>query len=329
MDHFYPYKRRFGRRNEKGDGRNDAAGLEINMREFVLIEAPSNLGLAEPAPGVEPGVKFFPSAMEKDGFVLPSANKEKTRVDAPAYSTEIDSESKVRNAAKVIDYSQQLADALENVFRKKDTPVVIGGDCSILIGAALSLKRKGNYGLFFLDGHTDYVSPEQSGSAGAAGMDLAIVAGKGHDKLTGIDGLKPYFEEENIFCCGNRDIVENWYVDAIVKSKIHYFDLDVLRKKGLVETAKEFIKLVESKKLDGFWIHFDVDVLDDEIMPCVDSRQKDGLSYKELHEVLYYLIHSAYFRGIDITIFDPTLDKEGVYGKQLADHLTNLFKKES
>jgi arginase len=299
------------------------------MREFVLVEAPSNLGLAEPSPGAEPGVRFFPSAMEKAGFALSVKNDEKIRVAAPAYSTEIDSESKVRSAAKIINYSKQLADALENVFKKKNVPVVIGGDCSVLIGAALSLKRKGKYGLFFLDGHTDFVSPEQSGSAGAAGMDLAIVAGKGHVKLTNIEKLKPYFEEEDIFCCGNRDLVEDWYVDAIVKSNIHYYDLYVLREKGLGETAKEFIELIESKNLDGFWIHFDVDVLDDEIMPCVDSRQKDGLSYEELYRVLNPLIHSKFFKGIDITIFDPTLDKKGIYGKQLAKQLTNLFKKES
>ena len=38
------------------------------MHRTILIEAPSNLGLKEPSPGVEPGVKFFPSAMEKEGF---------------------------------------------------------------------------------------------------------------------------------------------------------------------------------------------------------------------------------------------------------------------
>jgi arginase len=296
------------------------------MRKFILIEAPSNLGLAQPAPGVEPGVKFFPSAMEKEGFALSLKNKEKVRVDAPLYSGDIDPESKVRNAAKIIDYSKRVAEALENVFKKANVPVVLGGDCSVLIGAALSLKRKGNYGLFFLDGHTDYVSPEQSGSSGAAGMDLAIVAGKGHNRLTNIENLKPYFIEENIFCCGNRDIVEDWYVDAIVKSDIHYYDLYVLREKGLTTTAGEFLELVESKSLDGFWVHFDVDVLDDEIMPCVDSRQKDGLSYRELEQILDPLIQSVYFRGIDITIFDPTLDKEGIYARQLAKELTNLFQ---
>jgi len=295
------------------------------MKEFVVIEAPSNLGLAEPLPGVEPGVKFFPAAMEKAGFVL-SLNSEKNKVDVPEYSTDIDPETKVRNTGKIIEFSKRLADTIQTTFQRKNLPVVIGGDCSVLVGAALSLKRRGNYGLFFLDGHTDYVLPEQSGSAGAAGMDLAIVAGKGHDKLTNIEKLKPYFREEDIFCCGNRDLAIDWYVNEIVKSNIHYYDLFVLREKGTRVTSKEFLKLVISKKLDGFWIHFDVDVLDDRIMPCVDSRQKDGLSYGELHHVLNPLIHSEYFRGIDITIFDPTLDKEGIYAKQLAEQLTGLFK---
>jgi arginase len=296
------------------------------MRKIVLIEAPSNLGLSELSPGVEPGVKFFPSAMEKAGFQVSAGIKEKIKVESPAYATDTDPQTKVRNTDKIIDYSIQLANTLEMVFQKNAAALVIGGDCSILIGAALGLRRKGNYGLFYLDGHTDYVLPEQSGTAGAAGMDLAIVAGKGHDKLTDIEGLKPYLEEENIFCCGNREFSEDWYVDAIIKSDIHYFDLYALRKKGINETANEFLTMVNSKKLNGFWIHLDVDVLNDEIMPCVDSRQPDGFSYEELNKVLHPLIHSDYFYGIDITIFDPTLDKEGFYGKQLAEQLANLFR---
>jgi arginase len=296
------------------------------MRKIVLIEAPSNLGLAPLSPGVEPGVKFFPSAMEKAGLQLSAGINEKIRIEAPEYSTAIDADTNVRNADKIVDYSKRLADVLETLFQKKQVALVIGGDCSILIGVALALKRKGDYGLFYLDGHTDYVVPEQSGTAGAAGMDLAILAGKGPDKLTDIERLKPYLAEENIFCCGNREFSEDWYVNAIVRSNIHYFDLPVLRKAGLAETANRFVEMVTSKKLPGFWIHLDVDVLNDQIMPCVDSRQEDGLSYGELYQVLHPLIHSPYFCGINITIFDPTLDKEGFYAKQLALQLAHLFK---
>jgi len=41
---------------------------------------------------------------------------------------------------------------------------------------------------------------------------------------------------------------------------------------------------------------------------------------------LYPLIHSPYFYGINITIFDPTLDKDGFYAKQLSQQLAALFK---
>ena len=189
-----------------------------------------------------------------------------------------------------------MSNVIDKQIQNKKLPIVVGGDCSILIAAALSLKRNGNYGLFFIDGHTDYLFAHQSGSAGAAGMDLAIVTGNGHGKLTNIEHSKPYIQEENVFCFGNRDLTEDWYVNAIVQSNIHYFDLHFLRTKGIAAITDEFLEMIASKDLDGFWIHFDVDVLNDEIMPCVDSRQTDGLTYEELKTCfrvfdLFSLIH--------------------------------------
>ncbi len=296
------------------------------MREFVLIEAPSNLALIEPSPGAEPGVKFFPSAMEKTGFFSAIHFKEKSRAEALPYSMKVDPESKVRNAERIIEYSIKLAERIDEQVQRKDPSIVIGGDCSILIGAALSLRRNGNYGLFFLDGHTDYVLPEQSGTSGAAGMDLAIVTGNGHNKLTNIENLRPYIKEENVFCVGNREITVNWYVDAIRKSNINYYDLNTLRAEGIPPIVENFLQMIHSKNLDGFWIHFDVDVLNNNIMPCVDSPQEDGLSYEELKLVLNPLIHSNRFAGIHITIFDPTLDKNGSYAKQFAREMEGILK---
>ena len=292
---------------------------------MILIEAPSNLGLIEPRPGVEPGVKFFPEVMTKEGFQTHAGIKDKIEVPPPAYSMAVDDESKVRNAQKIIDYSKQLANVLDEQVLEKNIAVTIGGDCSILIGVALSLKRNGNYGLFFLDGHTDYVLPEQSGTAGAAGMDLAIVTGHGHQKLTDIENLRPYFDETNVFCVGNRELSVGWYIDAITQSNIEYYDLYTLRVKTIPVVVEDFLDMVNSKKLDGFWIHFDVDVLNNDIMPCVDSPQEGGLTYEELKLVLNPLIHSKNFAGIDITIFDPTLDPGGIYAKEFAQQMGNLL----
>src|SRR4030095_637703 len=294
---------------------------------MVLIEAPSNLGLIEPKPGEEPGVKFFPDAMEKEGFARLSGIQEKIRIIPPNYSMVVVHETRVRNADKIIDYSKQLSNSLDKLIQNEKTAVVLGGDCSVLIGCALSLKRNGNYGLFFFDGHTDYVLPHQSGSSGAAGMDLAIVTGNGHNKLTNIENLKPYIKEENVFCVGNRDIGIDWYVNAIIESNIRYCDLYSLRSRRISAIAEEFLSMIGLKKLDGFWIHFDVDVLNNDIMPCVDSPQADGLNYDELKQILEPLMKNSHFCGINVTIFDPTLDKNGAYAKQFANEFGGIVKK--
>jgi arginase len=62
-------------------------------------------------------------------------------------------------------------------------------------------------------------------------------------------------------------------------------------------------------------------VLDDEIMPAVDSRQPDGLSYAELVELLKSLLRSELAVGMEVTIFDPDLDSTGEIAKRFADAL--------
>jgi arginase len=70
----------------------------------------------------------------------------------------------------------------------------------------------------------------------------------------------------------------------------------------------------------------DVDVLNNEIMPCVDSPQEDGLTYQELKETLAPLLASPSFKGINITILDPTLDPHGTYITAFSAQLSALLK---
>jgi arginase len=295
------------------------------MKDILLVEAPSNLGLIEPSPGAEPGVKWLPEALGKAGFAKAIDAKEILRVSPPSYTMNVDPVTKVRNADAIVEYSRQLALALQKTWEENKIPVVAGGDCSILIGAALALKQRGRYGVFYMDGHTDYMWPEFSQTAGAAGMDLAIICGEGHDKLTNIDGYKPYVKEEDVFCFGNREY-DPEYVQLTLDSKLHYFDLAAIREKGVDEITTQFLQMVESKKLDGFWIHLDVDILNDELMPCVDSRTPDGLWYDELKYTLMPLLASPYFAGIEITILDPMLDKDGKYAAAFVNEIDAIFK---
>lgn len=294
------------------------------MSPAVILEFPSNLGLKEPTPGHEPGVKKLPAWLKEHGFHEKINPVAVTTLEPPSYSTHIDPVSRVRNADAIIDYARQQANVMEEALHSGLFPVVLGGDCSILIGNALALKKAGSFGLFHIDGHHDFMLPSLSQTAGAAGMDTAIVTGHGHEKLTNIHGLAPYFKEQYVWCVGSREY-DKEYVQPILETDITYADLEELRRQGGRYYVNSFLRTIKAKKLDGFFIHLDVDVLDDALMPAVDSRTDGGLSYEELAEILTPLLQSPQATGLEITILDPELDQNGRYTKKFVKHFCDVF----
>ncbi|AEV99178.1 arginase [Niastella koreensis] len=294
-------------------------GHKINLFEF-----PTNLGLIKTDYAIEPGVKKLPDWLKQFGF-HDQVNPDKVvRLEPPAYTMLVDKASQVRNADSIVAYAKEQAALLYNEINDDSFQLILGGDCSILIGSAVALRQKGKYGIFYLDGHTDFIWPEMSGTHGAAGMDLAIVAGHGHEKLTNINNLKPYIQEEHIYCVGNREYDAN-YEKPVIDSNVAYYPLNRLRGNGLQNTVQQFLQTVKQQNLDGFFIHFDVDALDDQVMPAVDSRTPDGLSYDELAEILAPLLSSRKAVGMEITILDPDLDEDGRYTKEFSDKIVKLI----
>jgi arginase len=58
-------------------------------------------------------------------------------------------------------------------------------------------------------------------------------------------------------------------------------------------------------------------------MPAVDYRQPDGLQWAELSQILHTVNQTPGFIGLDLTIFNPTLDPDGVIAQNLVNCLTN------
>jgi arginase len=200
---------------------------------------------------------------------------------------------------------------------------VLGGDCSILIGNLLALRRLGKYGLFFIDGHADFYQPEASPTGEVADMDLAIVSGRGPDVLTNIDDLKPLVQDKNIVLFGYRDAKEaaGYGSQDVRESGIYVLDFSEVRRLGIVKAASSALDRLLHEELEGVWIHLDVDVLDDAVMPAVNYRMPCGLSFIELGELLKVLFKSGRVVGMDITIFNPSLDKDGSIARKLASSI--------
>jgi arginase len=290
----------------------------MNMKDIAIIEAPSILGLK---PG---GVEKLPEALIAQGLLnrIPVVNEEK--IIPPSYNPQRDAKTNILNPEAIRDFSVNLADLVQKQQEQERFAMVLGGDCSIIIGCLLALRRVGRYGLFFIDGHADFYQPEASPTGEVADMDLAIVTGRGPEILTNIENLRPLVKDEDVVAFGYRDLDEqkHYGCQEIKATDIHAIELSEIRDIGLNESTTTELQKILNNGIDGFWVHLDADVLDDAIMPAVDYRMSGGLSFEELSSILSILLASQKAFGLSVAIFNPTLDKDGSIAKAFVNSLT-------
>jgi arginase len=289
------------------------------MPRYAIIDAPSILGLRPT------GVQYLPEALKIAGL-LKGLNAEYVGYVQPSlsYNPKRDQATLIMNADAIKTFSLQLAEIVSTEIAKKSFPIVLGGDCSILIGPLLGLRRVGRYGLFFIDGHTDFYQPQASTTGEVADMDLAIVSGRGPDILTNIDDLKPLVRDEDAVVFGYRDAEQSLSYGSqdIRETNMHVFDLSQIRGIKIATATSVAIARLMKDGLEGFWIHLDADVLDDRVMPAVDYRLPDGgLGFSELSKLLSVLIASGHAVGMTITIFNPHLDLDGSIAKNFVSSI--------
>jgi arginase len=295
------------------------------MLPFAIIDAPSVLGLRPN------GVEELPEALKAAGLQAGLNAEYAGRVEPPLYQAKRDPETLILNPSGLRDYARQLAAKVTEVLRQEKFPVVLGGDCSNLIGCMLALRRMGRYGLFFVDGHSDFYQPEAEPIGEVASMDLAIVSGRGPDILTNIDGLRPLVRDEDIVVVGYRDAEQQKEFGSqdVRETAIHAFDLGQVRELGIVAVVEQGIVKLRQNFLEGVWVHLDADVLNDNIMLAVDYRLPDGLQWEELSAVLRVLMASGQAIGINIGIFNPRLDADGSIARELVSSLIAGLRRNS
>ena len=233
----------------------------------------------------------------------------------------------VLNASSLRLFSDGLNKTISNLDITKKFALVLGGDCSVLIGIMSSLKSKGTFGLFFLDAHADFYEPEKSITGEAADMDLALITGRGPDILTDIDGAKPYVRDSHVIHIGQRDMEETskFHSREIRSTEIKCVDFIRLQKDGFENLLTEIKEYVSKITVDGFWIHFDTDVIDDEENPAVDYRLPGGMSFQQCEATLLNLLQEYPTIGMSVTIFNPNLDPERKVSKQIVSLLSNVL----
>ncbi|HKR35772.1 MAG TPA: arginase family protein [Steroidobacteraceae bacterium] len=294
------------------------------MNRYAIIEAPSILGL-KPT-----GVDRLPTVLLQHGLADELHARRAGRVvPTAAYDTERDPESLTLNARGIAEYSVRLADTVAEVVGRGEFPILLGGDCSILLGSSLALRRRGRYGLLFIDGHADFYQPEANPNGEAASMDLAFATGRGPELLTNLEGLRPLVRDEDVVAFGFRDAEEQrQYGSQPLPPQVLALDLSEVRRLGTQHAAQRAVEYLTAaeRPTRGFFIHLDADVVSDDLMPAVDYRMPDGLSWEELRTVLGVALGSGRAVGIEITIYNPALDASGASGRDLARTLIKALQ---
>ena len=295
-------------------------------RRIAVLDAPSNLGLRPPAPGVVPGCYKLAGALRDQGLVARLKARDAGYVTPPRYDRQDwKLGDGVANAAGIAAYTVRLADRIGPLVADGEFAVVLGGDCSIALGTMLALRRRGRFGLAFLDGHSDFRHPGNSPGVGAAaGEDLALVTGRGQADLTNVEGLTPYVRDADVAVIGIRDADE--YLAELRTLRIPTWPVRDLRGAGAAGTATLALSHLERDDLDGFWIHLDADILDPSAMPAVDSPDPGGLQLEELTTILRTLVGSSRSVGLEMTVFDPDLDPDGQLAAMLTDALIDAVE---
>lgn len=289
-------------------------------RSYAILEAPSSLGLSTD------GVRALPDRLLELGLAERIPARRAGRLAVPTKDQTPDPETGTLNAKAIAAWSPKLADAVEAVLDAGEFPVVLGGDCTILLGSMLALRRRGRYGLFFIDGHADFFQPEAEPNGEGASMDLAFVTGYGSALLTNIEGRSPLVRPEDAVAFAFRDHEDQAeFGSQPLPAELRAYDLYAVRSMGVEAAARAALDHLTRPELDGFFIHLDADCLDDAIMPAVDFRVPGGLSWDELAAALRIVLASGKAVGIEVTIYNPHLDGDGSAGRGLADILVTAL----
>jgi len=264
----------------------------------------------------------MPRALIEAGLLDDLSLAARTALPEPSYIPDPDAFTGIRNHQELIQFTGRLDAVITECLRAGRFPVVIGGDCSVLLGAAVALRRIGRFALVHFDGHNDFGHEGNWGKpyASVAGADLAVVTGRGPNSLTDMNGLKPYFLDEDVVQLGEKaDAADaNYMFKDFPLTSVHRLPLSTVRRMGLAATLEHLDSILDAIPAKGFWLHVDVDVIDSTVMPAVDSPENCGLTWEEFGTAMGWLFRNPKLAGLNIGIYDPDLDVSGAYALRIV-----------
>jgi arginase len=233
-----------------------------------------------------------------------------------------DERTGVRALPDTIAAAHALATALGTGMREHPgrRPLVIGGDCSLLLGVfAHTRQALGDVGLCLVDGHPDYLDAHDSDTGETADLELAVLTGAGPPSLAGLGKAVPMVAARHVALIGHRTVgLDPASAAEVARLPAGLLAIDspavVGDPRGVGSRAAAWAASLGVP----MWLHLDVDVLDPSVMPAVTYPQDGGPDTDQLAAVLAPLAAAPNLLGVSIADFRPDLDPGGRYAARLV-----------
>ena len=292
-------------------------------RRLDLIGVPYN------SAGTTDGVARAPGALRRAGLVkaLTLAGldvSDRGDVELPTPSPERDPDSHAIAGAALQVMIGRTRRAVAESFARGAFPLVLGGDCPILLGClgAATARRGGR--VLFVDGHEDAWPPARSTTGEAADMELGWLLGLNAAGLpANLRAEIPILEPGDVIVLGARD--EQELADAGVES---IGGIVRIVRPDAIADAPESVGGEAASTLSGrgpWWLHVDLDVLAIDSLAAVDYRQDGGLDWPALTGLTRGALASPGVLGWDITIYNPNLDPNGGGAMRIVRYIVDVL----
>ena len=296
-------------------------------RPIAVIGAPSSIGLGLYDDGLVRHVNRAPSVLRDRGLVARLRAVDLGDVAPPPYRDFERPRVGARNEPELVAYSRSLSDRVSRALTHGHFALVLGGDCSIVLGCLLAAQRRaGTIGLAYVDAHADFAIPDDAAGGSASSMALGFATGRGTSPLSRLGGATPLVGDRQVVLLGRRDgRRERHGHRAFAESSILEVPSAQLVADDWQQVAATTLEHVAPPDARGYWIQVDVDVLDPAAMAAVESPEPDGLTPRELLRVLTPLVQHPRALGLSLTTYDPALDPDRSCARRLVNMLEALL----
>jgi arginase len=286
------------------------------MDRFAIIGVPID------SVGRSGGTELAPGALRELGLVERLGIEDRGDLDVRVRGDERDPETGIVAAADVLATTAAIADAVSATLSLGKRPFLAGGCCAELPGALAGARDGlGRVGLIHLDGHLDLYDGETSPTGEAADMPVSVALGRGPAAWVAAAGGASV-AADRVAALGYRDREESLRHGMAqperVAPELSRLPIEVVRDEGPGIAADRALSSIG----DGpFWLHLDVDVLDEAVFPATDYLMPGGMEWGDLRAALPPLLRSPRLIGLSLACYNPAKDPDRSCGRALVETL--------